>query len=140
MDSKAVEKVPSWRFEIAARFFESAPWGQARNDTETCLLSLRAAQRRSNLSFFNNPTVPRIRDYPGVSYYAFEGKICHPTDSIRHNNIVSGFIAPMPMLRPQILQLDDGDVRIDVTEIDGTTVSGDTKPVHAGDRAVIAIK
>jgi hypothetical protein len=46
----------------------------------------------------------------------------------------------MPILRPQILQLYGGYVSIDVTEIDGTTVSGDTKPVHTCYRAVIAIK
>lgn len=46
----------------------------------------------------------------------------------------------MPILPPQILQLYDGYVSIDVTQIDGTTVSGDTIPVHIGYRAVIAIK
>ena len=30
----------------------------ARNDTEMCFLSLRGAERRSNLYFFNNSTVP----------------------------------------------------------------------------------
>jgi len=62
------------------------------------------------------------------------------TESIRHNNIVSGFIPPMPILLPQFFQLYDGYVGIDVTQIDGTTVSGDTIPVHTGYRAVIAIK
>ena len=46
----------------------------------------------------------------------------------------------MPILMPQLLQLYDGYVGIDVTEIDGTAVSGDTKPVHTGYLAVIAIK
>ena len=46
----------------------------------------------------------------------------------------------MPILDPQILQLYDVYVSIDVTQIDGTLVSGDTKPVHTGYLAVIAIK
>ncbi len=44
------------------------------------------------------------------------------------------------MLHPQILQLYDGYVSIDVTQIDGTPVSGDTIPVHTGYLAVIAVK
>ena len=60
--------------------------------------------------------------------------------SIRHNNIVSGFVPPMPILRPQILQLHDGYVSIDVTQIDGPAVSGDTIPVHTGLVTVIAIE
>jgi hypothetical protein len=46
----------------------------------------------------------------------------------------------MPILGPQLLQLDNGYVSIDVTEIDGTLVSGDTKPVHIGYLAVVTIK
>ena len=62
------------------------------------------------------------------------------TASIRHHNIVPSFIAPMPILLPQVLQFHDRYVSIDVTQIDGTTGSGDTIPVHIGYRAVIAIK
>jgi len=46
----------------------------------------------------------------------------------------------MPILLPQFLQVYDGDVPIDVTEVDGTAVAGDAKSVHAGDVAVIAIE
>ena len=46
----------------------------------------------------------------------------------------------MPILLPQLLQLDDFYVRIDVTEINGLTVSGDAKSMHTGYRAVIAIE
>jgi len=51
----SVAKVHEWDIEIAARFFESAPWGQARNDMKMHFLSLRGAQRRSNLVFGNKP-------------------------------------------------------------------------------------
>lgn len=105
--------------------------------TSRCSRRLTAVARTVTLG---NEQPNAIRDCPRVSSYAFEEKICDRTESIRDFNIVSWFIAPMPILRPQILQLYDGYVSIDVTEIDGTLVSGDTKPVHTGYRAVIAIK
>jgi hypothetical protein len=46
----------------------------------------------------------------------------------------------MPILFPQILQLYDGYVGIDITDIDCTAVSGYTKSVHTGYLAVIAVK
>jgi hypothetical protein len=74
-----------------------------------------------------------------------EGAVFHATGdgtvpSIRHDDVVSAFVSAMPVLLPELLQFHDGDVRIDVTEIDGTTVSGDTVSMHAGDRTVVAVE
>jgi len=60
--------------------------------------------------------------------------------SIRHNDVVSGFVASVPVLHPQVLQVHDCYVSIDVTDIDCEAVSGDAKSVHTGYRAVIAVE
>jgi hypothetical protein len=40
----------------------------ARNDVKTHFLSLRGAQRRSNLDFFNSPTITGfLKDLGGIS-------------------------------------------------------------------------
>ena len=44
----------------------------------------------------------------------------------------------MLILGPQILQLHDGYVHIDVAEIDGPAVSGDITPVHTRARSAVA--
>ena len=88
-------KIPIATSEITARFYESRAM--------TLKYTFCHCEEQSDEAILGFSTDLQILLFMFLSFTFLSSYT-----SIRHDNIVSGFVAPMPVLRPQILQLYDG--------------------------------